>query len=98
MGVSALLVLVLSGLGMYQNPECLLFKQSVMRAHLLKCLEEKDMKPFPRKTNRPQQKNKTYMHEDTLLGIQWGIQYSLVNLVWDAVFTSEYCMGYSIHW
>ena len=29
-----------------QNSQCLLFKQSTMRAHLLKCLEE-DMKPFP---------------------------------------------------
>ena len=27
-----------------------------------------------------------------------GIQYSLVNLVWDTTFTSEYCMRYSIHW
>ena len=27
-----------------------------------------------------------------------GIQSSLVNLVWGTVFTSEYCMGYSIHW
>ena len=43
-----------------QNPECLLFKHSVMRAHLLKCLEEEDTKPFPCKTvNRTQQKNKT---------------------------------------
>ena len=34
---------------------------------------------------------------DTILGICLGIQYPLVNLVWDTVFTSEYCMGYSIH-
>ena len=41
-----------------QNPECLLFKQSVMRVHLLQCLEEEDMKPFPCKTvNRAQQSN-----------------------------------------
>ena len=29
-----------------QNPACLLFKQSVMRACLLKYLEEEDMKPL----------------------------------------------------
>ena len=28
----------------------------------------------------------------------YGIQYSLVNIVWDTIFTSKYCMGYSIHW
>ena len=37
----------------------LLFKQSVMRAHLLECLEEEDMKPFPCKTVNRAQKNKT---------------------------------------
>ena len=43
-----------------QNPQCLLFKKSVMRAHLLKCLEDEDIKPFPCKTvNRAQQRNKT---------------------------------------
>ena len=35
---------------------CLLFKHSVMRAHLLKCLEKEDVKSFP--CNRTQQKNK----------------------------------------
>ena len=42
-----------------QNPQSLLFKQSVMRAHLLKCLEEEDMKPFPCKTVNRAQKSKT---------------------------------------
>ena len=40
-----------------QNPKCLLFKQSVMSVHLLKCLEE-DMKPFLCKTVSRAQKNK----------------------------------------
>ena len=65
-----------------QNPKCLLFKHSVMRAHLLKCLEEEDTKPFPCKTvNRTQQKNKTGnlqvlntgRREDGILHWMWGM-------------------------
>ena len=36
---------------------------------------------------------RVHTHGDTM-----GIQYSLVNLVWGTVFTSEYCTLYSIHW
>ena len=30
------------------------------------------------------------MHGDTILEIQWGIQYSLVNIVWDTASTGSY--------
>ena len=43
------------------------------------------------------------MHGDTILGIQWGMQYSPVNIVWDTASTGSYGGtvfpgGYVIHW
>ena len=35
-----------------------------------------------------------YMHGDTILGIQWVIQYSLVNFVWDTASTGSYGVQY----
>ena len=47
---------------------------------------------------------KLYIHSELSIvymhywGYNGGIQYLLVNLVWDTVFTSEYSTGYSINW